>query len=94
MCAVNVAEFFAGVPPVDRPYWTAVLSTLTYWAISPAVARRAGELRYDFARQGHTLAAVSATDTLIAAVALEEGATLVTGNPRHYPLQGIRLLTL
>ena len=77
--------------PADRPYWTTVLSTLTYWAISPAVAQRAGELRYDFARQGHALAT---TDTLIAAVAAEEGATLVTGNARHYPMQGIRLLTL
>ena len=89
VCAINVAEFFAGIAPADRPYWTTVFSTFTYWELSAAVAQRAGELRYDFARQGQIL---STSDTLIAAVAMSEGATLVTGNAKHYPMPAIQLL--
>ncbi len=91
VCAVNVAEFFAGIAPADRPYWTTVFSTFAYWQISPAVAQRAGELRYDFARQGQAL---STSDTLIAAVAMSEGAILVTGNAKHYPMASLQLLRL
>jgi predicted nucleic acid-binding protein len=89
VCAINVAEFFAGIAPPDRPYWATVFSTLTSWPISPAAAQRAGELRYDFARQGQIL---STADTLIAAVAMEHGATLLTGNVRHYPMPDLHLV--
>jgi predicted nucleic acid-binding protein len=91
VCAVNVAEFFAGLPPADRPYWRTVLGTLAYWPVTFAAALRAGELRRDYARRGLALAT---TDTLIAAVALEHGATLVTRNAKHYPEEGLELLTL
>src|SRR5581483_2206003 len=55
VCAVNVAEFFAGLPPSDRPYWQRVFSTLAYWEVSIAAAWHAGEWRYDFARRGRAL---------------------------------------
>ena len=91
VCAINATEFFAGIAPADRPYWATVFSTFTYWELSPAVAQHAGELRYDFARQGQIL---STTDTLIAAVAMDVGAILITGNVKHYPMAGIQLLAL
>ena len=89
VCAVNVAEFVAGLPAADRPYWRAVLGALASWPLTFAAAVRAGEWRHDFARQGQALATA---DTLIAAAAVEAGAVLVTRNGRHYPLPGVRLL--
>jgi tRNA(fMet)-specific endonuclease VapC len=91
VCAVNVAEFFAGLPPSDRPYWQRVFSTLAYWEVSIAAAWHAGEWRYDFARRGRAL---PVTDTLIAAVAVEQGATILTANVADYPMAGVSLLSL
>ena len=48
--AVNIAEFFAGLPPPQRSYWETVFPTLTCWAISAPAARRAGALCCDVAR--------------------------------------------
>ena len=90
VCAINVANF-AGITPVNRPYWTTVFSTFTYWELSPAVAQHAGDLRYDFARQGQIL---STSDTLIAAVAMHQGVILITSNVKHYPMAGLQLLAL
>jgi predicted nucleic acid-binding protein len=90
-CAVCEAEFFAGIAPTDRAYWRQVFSSLTYWEISPAAAQRAGELRYDFARQGQAL---SITDCLLAALDIEHGAVLVTNNARHCPMPGVQVLAL
>ncbi len=91
VCPINVAEFFAGLPTADRPYWRRVFATLAYWEISITAAWRAGEWRYDFARRGRTL---PVTDTLIAAVAVEQGATILTANVADYPMAGVSLLSL
>jgi predicted nucleic acid-binding protein len=89
VCAVNVAEFVAGLPPADRPYWRTVLGALDFWPLPFAAAVRAGEWRRDFAQQGQTLATA---DTLTAAAALQADAALVTRNVRHYPMPGLRLV--
>ncbi len=34
LCAVNIAEFMAGISPAERDYWWAILSAFTYWDIS------------------------------------------------------------
>jgi tRNA(fMet)-specific endonuclease VapC len=91
VCAVNVAEFFAGIDPTDRAYWRRVFSTLTYWQISAEAAHHAGELRSDFARRGRAL---SVTDTLIAAVAMEQQTIILTANVSDYPMDGVALLAL
>jgi predicted nucleic acid-binding protein len=59
------------------------LSSLFWYDISRGVARRAGRLRFDWARQGTTLAL---PDVLIAATALEHGLTLITDNRKHFPM--------
>jgi predicted nucleic acid-binding protein len=89
VCAINVAEFFAGIAPVDHPRWRRFFDSLSFWPLSQSAARRAGSLRYDFARRGHIL---STADTLLAAVAEEQAAELVTGNVRHYPMTTVRVL--
>ena len=91
VCAINVAEFFSGVPPDQRAVWDEFIGSLYYWDITRDAARRAGHFRYSFARQG---SALSTTDTLIAAVALERGATIITNNVKDYPMSEVRLLPL
>ncbi|MBI4318805.1 MAG: PIN domain-containing protein [Chloroflexi bacterium] len=82
VCAINVAEFYAGVPPAQRGVWDEFFSTLTYWDVTAQAARHAGCLRFDFARKGRVL---STTDVIIAAVAQEKEAVIVTDNTKGLP---------
>jgi len=91
LCAINVAEFFAGLPPPERVLWDQFLGALQFWNITTAAASQAGIWRYEFARQGVTL---TTADTLVAAVAREWQAVLVTNNLKDYPMSGLRLLPL
>lgn len=91
VCAINVAEFYAGIPPEKRPTWDEFVDALRYWEISRAAARSAGHFRHDFARQGKVL---STTDALVAAVAQEQGAVIVTNNVKDYPMEGVQILAL
>ncbi len=91
VCAINVAEFFAGLPPKERAQWEQFLAALQLWEISREMAIQAGTWRYDFARQGTSL---TTADTLVAAVAQEQEAVIVTNNLKDYPMPGVRLLPL
>ncbi len=83
VCAVNVAEFYTGVPPERRAIWDTFVSSLRYWEITAEAARRAGCLRHDAARGGRTL---STADALVGAVVQERGAVIVTDNVKDYPM--------
>ena len=83
VCAINVAEFFAGLAPEERPRWERFIRDLRYWDITPEAAMRAGSDRYFFARQGRT---ISTQDSLVAAVAVTVGATILTSNVKEFPL--------
>jgi predicted nucleic acid-binding protein len=89
--AVSVAEFFAGLSPKERTDWRQFLNGLIHWNVTKDIAVRAGILRYDLSRQGRTLLI---PDALIAATALEVGATLVTANVRHFSILQIRIVEL
>lgn len=91
VCPVNVAEFYAGLPPAARPVWDAFVRRLRYWEITSAAARQAGIWRYDFARRG---VALSTADTLVAAAAQDRGAIVVTNNVKDFPMGGVQLLSL
>lgn len=90
ICAVNVAEFYSGLPAVQRARWQPFLSSLLYWDIPLTIATRAGIDRFDLARAART---ISATDALIAAVARHESATLITENVKDFQMSGIPLLS-
>ena len=90
-CDVVIAEVYTGLTPQERGRAEAFLSALEFLPTSADAARQAGEWRYDFARRGTALAT---TDCLIAAVALEHQATLVTGNVRHFPMPDLSTLPL
>ncbi len=91
VCAINVAEFYTGVPPDKRPVWDEFISSLRFWDINRDTARQAGIYRYDFGRKGVVL---STTDTLVAAVASEHHAVVVTNNLKDYPMDDVELMAL
>jgi tRNA(fMet)-specific endonuclease VapC len=88
---INVAEFYTGLAPSQWEVWDEFFESLMLWSISLSAAKQAGKFRYDFARAG---IALSTTDTLVAAVALEHRATLVTSNVKDYPMREVTLLPL
>jgi hypothetical protein len=91
ICDIVVTEFFAGLPPRDRPTWEKFFSDISFWETSFETAQRASFYRYRYARQGQ---AIASDDALVAAVSVEVQATIVTGNVRHFPIPGVTLLTL
>lgn len=90
-CALVMAEVYAGLNPSERDRGQELLGSLRFFATSPGAARQAGLWRYAFARQGVQLAT---TDCLIAAIAHERHATLVTGNTDDYPMPEVRRMPL
>ena len=90
-CDIVITEVYSGLRPHERPRAEVFLSSLQFLPASPNAARRAGEWRYDYARQGIQL---PTTDCLIAAIAAEYDATVVTGNVRHFPMADVATLAL
>ena len=91
LCAVNVAEFYTGVSFGQQPAWDEFLSALTSWEVDFEDGLKAGQYRWEFARQGR---AISTADALIAAVAGPQRAIIVTGNVRDYPMPDIEILAI
>ena len=90
VCSVGLAEVYSGFNAQERIENGPSVDRWFYYETTPTIAKEAGRYRYEFARVGTTL---SATDSLIAAVAIANGATLITNNLRHFPMSEIRLLT-
>ncbi len=88
---VNIAEFYSGLVLSQWEVWDEFFEPLLLWPISLTAAKQAGKFRYDFARRG---VALSTADTLIAAVAREQTATIVTSNAKDYPMDEVALLPL
>jgi predicted nucleic acid-binding protein len=91
VCAVNVAEFYAGLPREHRDVWDDFFASLTYWDISKDAASRAGADRYQLGRSGKS---VTTTDALVAAFAREQGATIITSNIKDYPMEDVTAVSL
>lgn len=87
-CTVILGELFTGIRPADLGKVEQFVSLLAWYGATPAIARRAGRLRFDYARQGVML---SLLDMLIAATALEHGLTLLTANRKHFPMPELAL---
>ena len=90
-CAVTVAEFYAGVPRGENARWDVFIDSLAYWETPRDVAELGGEYRRAFRRQGVSL---SATDTLVAAVARAQTAAVVTENAKDFPMSDIEVVPL
>ena len=90
-CSIIVTEVYAGMRPHEAKLTEEVLLSLRFYEVTWEVARRAGELKYVWAKKGHTLAL---SDVTIAAIALANGITLVTDNRKHFPMTDLKLLQL
>ena len=91
ICAVVVAEVFAGVTPDQERRALEFLEACEFIETTRDSARQAGVWRFDFARQG---VSISTTDALIAGTAFEYDATIVTGNLSHFPMAPLQVLEL
>lgn len=89
VCCVSVAELYAGTNPDRRAAADRLIEVMDYYDVSLAAAKEAGRYRYEFARRGTSL---STADTLIAATAIAEDATLITANIKDFPMEEIELL--
>ena len=88
VCPITVAELFAGLQPRRHHEWNTLLSDLIFWPISYSASEQAGAWQYAFARQGIQIGLM---DALVAAVANEMGASIVTSNGKDFPM-GIPIL--
>lgn len=84
--AINVEEIVRGLRPGEADDAMSLFLGLGILAIGLPVGYQAGTWRREHARLGVTL---SQADCLVAAVAHSVGAILATGNPRHFPMQGV-----
>jgi len=87
-CAVTIAELYAGLHPNEVAPAEEFVSVMVWTEISFSVARKAGELKYEWARKGKTL---GAADTMIAATALHYKLTLITDNRKDFPMQDLSI---
>ena len=90
-CDVVIAEAYSGLRPTDRDRGAELLASLLFLPTSPEAAAQAGRWRYDFRRLGLQL---TTADCLIAAIAHEHRATLITGNTSHFPMPEVELRPL
>jgi predicted nucleic acid-binding protein len=86
VCAVSVEEIWRGVRANEATILRRMFRGLRCAPLGVAEGERAGGWRRDFAARGVTL---HQADCLIAAAALGIDATLVTGNPKDFPMSGL-----
>jgi predicted nucleic acid-binding protein len=85
---INVEEVVRGLRPSEQPTADEFFAGLVTLPIGLAEGRQAGTWRREYAARGRTL---WQADCLIAASAVSYDATLVTGNPKDFPMRGVRL---
>jgi predicted nucleic acid-binding protein len=86
--AVNVEEVARGLRPSEGDIAMQLMRGLLILPLGVAEGSRAGEWRREHAVRGVTL---SQADCLIAAAAKAATAVLATGNPKDFPMAGIRV---
>jgi len=80
---IVVAEIYAGMRPAEEAATRQLIDSFIHFPVTTEVAEKAAILKREHRGSGLTLAL---DDCLIAATALIEKATLVTGNAKHYPM--------
>jgi predicted nucleic acid-binding protein len=86
VCAVNIEEIWRGARSEEEPSIARLFRGLRVAPLSQRQGELAGRWRRDFAARGVTL---HQADCLIAAAAAGVQARLATGNPRHFPMDGL-----
>jgi hypothetical protein len=78
-------------PPQRRGCHRRAFASLQHISITPPAARLAGELKRNYARKGKTL---NLGAVIIAAVAIYNELTLLTGNVKDFPMKNLLLYPL
>lgn len=86
--AINVEEVVRGLRDDEAAAAQTLFRALLVLPIDASAAWRAGSWRRSYAAGGITL---WQADCLIAAVAVVNAATLVTGNPRDFPMPDVQV---
>ena len=88
--AITAFELWAGSKtPQQAATVTSLLEALTVLPLDISCARRAGEIRRDLEHEGRT---IGMADSLIAGIAVERDAILITRNRKHYErVPGLKL---
>ena len=81
--ALNVAEVYAGMRSSEEKETEAFLGVLECCELTRSAGCLAGKLKSQWAGKGRTLALA---DTIIAAIALEQGCILMTDNRKDFPM--------
>lgn len=87
-CSIIVSEIYAGMLPREQEKTDRFLSHMEYFEINFNIARKAGILKHEWARKGHTL---TLSDTIIASLAIERNLMLITDNIKHFPMKELDL---
>ena len=86
-CSINVTEVYAGMHPHEAQVTEALLRSLKFYEVTWDIARKAGELKNEWAKKGFTL---FLPDVTIAAVALTHGLTFMTDNRKDFPMADLQ----
>ena len=86
--AINVEEIVRGLRPSETDSARRLFRGLVILPIDAKAAWLAGEWRRDHAARGVTL---WQADCLIAAAAISNSASLMTGNPKDFPMSGLEV---
>ncbi len=89
--ALNIAEVYGDMRPEEEVQTRAFLSALLCHPVTEAAGEMAGRLKSQWARKGRTL---GLADTIVAAVAIENGCALATDNRKDFPMAEVRLYEL
>ncbi len=88
---VTLTEIYAGVRSKELSLTEQFLNGLEHYQLDARLARDAGLLKNEWAKQGRTLGAV---DVIIAATALAHNLMLVTDNRKDFPMTQLALYPL
>ena len=86
VCAVNAHEVHRGVRTDRIGRASTLLASCRPAPLGPVEGALAGAWEREFRARGVTL---GTADCLIAAAAMSVGATIATGNPRDFPMDGV-----
>jgi predicted nucleic acid-binding protein len=89
--AVNIAEVYSGVRPGEEEQTIQLLESLECYAIDAIVGEHAGRLKNLWMKRGHL---VGLPDMCVAAVAIEQGCSVLTDNRKHFPMPEVKLYPL
>jgi predicted nucleic acid-binding protein len=91
IASVSRLEIHAGMQEQERYETQKLLSRFVTYDMGADIAERAGDYIREYRSQGVALAI---SDAIIAATAIQHGLTLVTFNPKDFPMPGLSLFPL